>query len=314
VSAGGPGDGPGLDPVVVGVDGSASALRAVRWAARAAEARGRGLLVVHAYGGVDPSLVVEVELWRRYEQDLVHHANDVLAEAVAAATTVAPSVPVTQELVNGLAAPALLERATIDGLLVVGEQGLSGLDGALLGSVASAVAGHAAGPVVVVRGDEPTEPDAPVVVGVDGSPGGVAAIDFAVAAADAAGCPLVAVHTWWDPFVETVPEPLLARETIDNDERRLLAEQLAGRSADHPDLAVSAVVERSRPSRALLEHARGARLLVVGTRGRGGFAGLLLGSVSRAMVHRAPCPVAVVPAPGGGDRRRVEARERAAAR
>ncbi|HSK60905.1 MAG TPA: universal stress protein, partial [Actinomycetospora sp.] len=149
--------------------------------------------------------------------------------------------------------------------------------------------------------------------GVDGSPAAAAAIDFAVATADAAGCPLVAVHTWWDPFLEAVPEPLLPREAVVDEERRLLAEQLAGRSSEYPDLVVSTVVERAHPSRLLLERARGARLLVVGTRGRGGFAGLVLGSVSRAMVHRAPCPVAVVPAPGG--HRSVEgARARAAAR
>jgi nucleotide-binding universal stress UspA family protein len=299
--------------VVVGVDGSTSALRAVRWAARAAASRGRDLLVVHAYGGVDPTLVIEAEMWRRYEHELVSRAHEVVAEAVAAAREVAPSVAVTEELVVGTAAPTLLARASGDGLLVVGEQGASGLEGALVGSVASAVAGHAPGPVVVVRGDEPVEADAPVVVGVDGSAAGAAAIDFAAATADAEGRPLVAVHTWWDPFLESVPEPFLPREAAVDDERRLLAEQLAGRSAEHPDLVVSMVVERAHPSRVLLERARGARLLVVGTRGRGGFAGLVLGSVSRAMVHRAPCPVAVVPTPSA--HRPVEgARARAVAR
>lgn len=79
----------------------------------------------------------------------------------------------------------------------------------------------------------------------------------------------------------------------------MLAEQLAGGSATRPDVEVSTVVERSHLSRVLLEHARGARLLVVGTRGRGGFTAFVLGSVSRTMVHRAPCPIAVVPPPGG---------------
>ena len=102
-------------------------------------------------------------------------------------------------------------------------------------------------------------------------------------------------------------EPLLGWDAIVDDERRVVAEQLAGRSAAYPDLVVSTVVERTHPSRALLDRARGARLLVVGSRGRGGFIGLLLGSVGRAMVHRAPCPVAVVPPPGDGSRRRAEA-------
>lgn len=300
-------------PVVVGADGSESAQRAVRWAARTAASRGRGLHVVHAYGGVDPSLVADASLWRRYQQDLLDHAREIAARAVAVAHEAAPSVTVTQELVDGAAAPALLERAN-GTVLVVGEQGSGGLGGTLVGSVASSVAAHAVGPVVVVRGDEPTEPTAPVVVGVDGSPVSDAAIDFAVAAADLAGCPLVAIHTWWDPLFDPVTEPLLGWEEIVDEERRALVEQLAGRSAAHPDLAVSTVVERSHPSRALLDHARGARLLVVGSRGRGGFTGLLLGSVGRAMVHRAPCPVAVVPPPGGGPGRRAEAHVEVAAR
>jgi nucleotide-binding universal stress UspA family protein len=196
---------------------------------------------------------------------------------------------------------------------VVGEQGAGGLGGALVGSVASTVAAHATGPVVVVRGEVATAPDAPVVVGVDGSPTSAAAIDFAAATADAAGCPLVAVHTWWDSLVDTVPEAFIDLDAIADDERRLLAEQLSGRSAIHPDLEVSTVVARARPARSLLEQARGARLLVVGTRGRGGFAGLLLGSVSRAMVHRSPCPVAVVPSPGTRDRAHSDAPAHAAA-
>jgi nucleotide-binding universal stress UspA family protein len=200
--------------------------------------------------------------------------------------------------VDAPAAPALLSRAG-DGLLVVGERGAGDLGEPFAGSVASTVVVHAAGPVVVVRGDEPIDPDGPVVVGVDGSPASDAAIDFAVETADAAGCPLVAVHTWWDSFLGPDLEPLLYWGAIEADEHRVLAEQLAGRSATHPDLEVRTVVERSRPATVLLEQARGAQLLVVGSRGRGGFAGLLLGSVSRSLVNRAPCPVAVVPPPGG---------------
>ena len=300
-------------PLVVGADGSGSALRAVRWAARTAASQGRDLHVVHAYGGVDPSLVADASLWRRYQQDLLEHAREIATRAVGVAHEAAPSVTVTKEVVDGAAAPALLERAD-DSLLVVGEQGSGGLGGTLVGSVASSVAAHAVGPVVVVRGDEPTDSAAPVVVGVDGSPASDAAIDFAVAAADLASCPLVAVHTWWDPLFDPVTEPLLGWDAIVDDEKRVVAEQLAGRWAAYPDLVVSTVVERTHPSRALLDRARGARLVVVGSRGRGGFIGLLLGSVSRAMVHRAPGPVAVVPPPGGGSRRRAEAGAEVAAR
>lgn len=284
--------------VVVGADGSETALRAVRWAAREAAARGRGLRIVLAYGGVDPSLVADAAIWRRYHEDVLDRARQEAARATEAARGAVPELSVTEELVDGPAAPALLERAGED-LLVVGARGEGGLGEPFAGSVASAVVAHAAGPVVVVRGDEPTAAQAPVVVGVDGSPASTAAIDFAVEAADAARCPLIAVHTWWDALLGPELEPLLDWGAISADEHRVLAEQLAGRAATHPDVAVSTVVERSHPSQVLLEHARGARLLVVGSRGRGGFTGLLLGSVSRRMVHRAPCPVAVVPPPGG---------------
>ncbi|MDD7967906.1 universal stress protein [Actinomycetospora lemnae] len=312
-SGGGDGHGAGPGgPVVVGTDGSESSLAAVRWAARTAASTGRGLHVVLAYGAVDPTLLADASLWRRYQHEIEAQARHELARAVEAARAEAPAVAVSEELVDGPAAEALMERAG-SGLLVVGEQGADGLGGALLGSVASTVASHAEGPVVIVRGTAGPGPDAPVVVGVDGSPASDAAIDFAVAVADAEGRPLVAVHTWSDPLIETVPEAFIDLDAITEDERRVLVEQLSGRSATHPDLQVTTVVTRSRPARALLETARGARLLVVGTRGRGGFAGLLLGSVSRAVVHRAPCPVAVVPPPGVRHRPRSAERVHAAA-
>jgi nucleotide-binding universal stress UspA family protein len=289
--------GPGR-PVVVGVDGSAPAERAVRWAARTAVEQGRPLHLVLAYGGVDPSLVADAQIWRAYQQRLLDRARRDAERAVAVAHGVQPDLEVTEELVEGPAAPALLDRAG-EGLLVVGARGEANLGEPFAGSVATTVAAHAAGPVVVVRGEEPTVPEAPVVVAVDGSPASTAAIDLAVVAADVAGCPLVAVHTWWDLLVPPEMEPLLDWGAISGDEHRVLAEQLAGRCAAHPDVEVSTVVRRAHPSRVLLEQARGARLLVVGTRGRGPVTGLLLGSVSRRMVHQAPCPVAVVPPPGG---------------
>jgi nucleotide-binding universal stress UspA family protein len=295
-------------PVVVGVDGSEPSLRAVRWAARTAASQGRGLHLVLADGGVDPSLVADAAIWRAYQQDLHDRARDDVAHAVTAARAAAPDLEVTDEVVDGPAAPVLLDRAG-DGLLVVGWRGAAHRGEPFAGSVAEAVAAHATGPVVVVRGEEETSTDAPVVVGVDGSPASTAAVDFAVAAADAARCPLVAVHTWWDALLGPEMEPLLDWGAISGDEHRVLAEQLAGRSAAHPDVVITQVVERSHPSRVLLGRAQGARLLVVGTRGRGPVAGLLLGSVSRRMVHQAPCPVAVVPPPGGPRHPLVSRRE-----
>ena len=148
--------------------------------------------------------------------------------------------------------------------------------------------------MVVVRGSVPAPPEGPVVVGVDGSPTSEAAVGFAYEAAATRGVPLVAVHTWWDLMVDPTFAPLLDWDALEADEREVLAERLAGWGEKYPDVHVQRLVMHDRPARALLAQAAGAQLVVVGTRGRGGVAGLLLGSVSHALLHHAPCPVAVV--------------------
>jgi nucleotide-binding universal stress UspA family protein len=180
---------------------------------------------------------------------------------------------------------------------VIGDRGLGGVTGLLVGSVATALAAHAESPVVVVRAngiDELPDPSAPIVVGVDGSPVSEAALAFAYEAAAARGVPLVAVHTWWDVFVDPAVAPLLDWDAIASDERQVLAERLAGWSEKYPDVSVQPVILRDRPAHALVEQSRRAQLVVIGSRGRGGFTGLLLGLVSHAVLHRAPCPVAII--------------------
>ncbi len=140
----------------------------------------------------------------------------------------------------------------------------------------------------------------PVVVGVDGSPTSEAAVGFAYEAAASRRVGLVAVHTWSDTVADPELAVLLDRQVIEDGERRVLAERLAGWGEKFPDVAVERVVTCDGPAHALLGRAAGAQLVVVGSRGRGEFAGLVLGSVSNALVHRAPCPVAVVrPADAG---------------
>jgi nucleotide-binding universal stress UspA family protein len=178
-------------------------------------------------------------------------------------------------------------------LVVVGDRGLGGFTGLLLGSVAVGLAAHAASPVAVVRGAAPS-PDGQVVVGVDGSPTSEAALAAAYEAAAARRVRLVAVHTWWDFLIDTTLAPLLDWEAIEGDEHVLLAERLAGWAEKYPDVEVRRVVARDKPAHSLLQQATGAQLVVVGSRGRGGFAGLLLGSVSHSLLHHAPCPVLVV--------------------
>jgi nucleotide-binding universal stress UspA family protein len=181
-------------------------------------------------------------------------------------------------------------------LVVLGDRGLGGFAGLLIGPVAVTLAAHAACPIVVVRGPEPDRMvrSEAVVVGVDGSPTSEAAVAFAFEAAALRGVPLVAVHTWFDMVVDATMAPLIDWDVMEADEREVLAERLAGWAEKYPDVAVRRLVARDRPARALVEESGRAQLVVVGSRGRGGISGLLLGSVSQTLLHHAACPVAVV--------------------
>jgi nucleotide-binding universal stress UspA family protein len=192
----------------------------------------------------------------------------------------------------------LIERSASASLVVLGSRGLSGFTSLVVGSISVAVAAHGRCPVVVVRGADPdTAPreDGPVVVGVDGSPSSRAALDLAFEAAALRGVPLKAVHAWSDLPVTTVWELTTDWHSIQQYESEELNQWLADGRARHPDVSVEEVVVRDGAAHILLEHARTAQLIVVGSRGRGGFRGLLLGSTSQAMIHHAACPVAVVP-------------------
>ncbi len=141
-----------------------------------------------------------------------------------------------------------------------------------------------------------------VVVGVDGSAASDAALRFAAEEARAHGCLLVAVHAWSMPVV--VGSMYAPIPTIDAGELEGVAKDVLSGSLDRVlgpeakrDVAVEAVVVCGHAASSLVERAAGARELVVGSRGRGGFAGLLLGSVSQQCAHHGPCPVVIVPAP-----------------
>jgi nucleotide-binding universal stress UspA family protein len=281
------------EPVVVGVDGSDSAREAALWAAREARHRRAPLRLLHAFPWTDDRLVGHPGLGEHYRRSLEESAQRTLEAAREAVLAAAPDVAVRADLVVGPPIGTLADAAEHAQLLVLGDRGLGRIRGLLLGSVAQALAAHAACPVVVVR-DGAAGADGPVVVGVDGSPAGEAALAFAYEAAADRAVPLVAVHAWTDAVVDPIVAPLLDRELVETQERVILAERLAGWADKHPDVPVRRIVVLDRPAHALVEAARGAQLLVVGSRGRGSAVGLLLGSVGHAVLHRAPCPVAVV--------------------
>lgn len=289
-----------MKPIVVAVDGSESALRAVRWAAREAAQRERQLRIVHTYEWPMPHYGPLMSELDNLNEIVRNGAATVIRAAVAAAGEAAPGLPVVSETLRGRVVPVLRTVSEQASLLVLGSRGLGGFTGLLAGSAAVALAAHGHCPVAVVRGGDP-DPQAPVVVGVDGSPASSAAVEFAFEEASARGCGLVAVHVWTDAAFPYAPEPGV---TVGLDWAPLveaahetLAERLTGWPEKYPEVHVQRVVKHDRPAHALLEAAEDAQLVVVGSRGRGGFTGLTLGSVSQAMIHHAPCPV-VIARPG----------------
>lgn len=281
--------------VVVGVDGSQAGLEAARWAGGEAERRDADLLVVHAYdmaglyrdAAVAP-LLDDVETTIRTEVD------DVLERARAAAAQAAPEIAIETRWARGAPAPVLVEESGEALLVAIGATGRGTL-GTVLGSVTLAVASHAACPVVVVRGE--IDATGPVVVGVDGGPLSDTALAHAFAAASRHGAPLLAVHVWSDTDAQRAQLVTPASspwESVRDAEERVLAERLAGWSQRYPDVAVERRIGQADPARALVEASAGARTVLVATRGRGGFAGLLLGSTGLSLVQHAPVPVTLV--------------------
>ncbi|MEV4766961.1 universal stress protein [Micromonospora chokoriensis] len=282
-------------PVVVGVDGSPSSLVAAEQAARAAHLRSRPLHLVHGF--LHP-LGYGVPL-NPYDLGVPAPSEDAQKMLERTATELAdrwPGLVVEVRQVAGGPGITMIEESRRADLVVVGSRGLGGFAGLLLGSVGSQVAAHAHCPVLVVRPDEqPIPVDAPVLVGVDGSESSRLAAGYAADEAALRDVPVVLVHVGPPTEGRTVPEEVEeSQAAYQADAVRLLADASAAVRAEHPDLVV-----REHPVRAagaaqgLIEASGNASLLVVGTRGRAGFTGMLLGSVSQAAIQHAHCPVLV---------------------
>ncbi len=280
--------------VVVGVDGSSTSDLALGWAIEEAARRKRPLHIIHAFSYGYPM----TDLGMGYAiNGLRQLADSIRKDAVTRAHRTNPGLVITWGEPACRPAPALVDASETADTVVVGARGMSAARGAFMGSVSVQVAAHARCPVVIVHDTPTPEAESPVVVGVDGSEVSSSTIAYAYEQASSRGVGLTVVHAWWLDHIEDAGASAIW--TVDwqafaEEEKTLVAESLAGWQEKYPDVAVRRHSVRGLPVEALIRQSQNACLVVVGTRGRGGFGGLLLGSVSQGVMHRAKCPVAIV--------------------
>lgn len=258
--------------VVIGIDGRPDCENAIRWGAAEAAARGAELHLVHAFVWAEfrvplgPSDVAP---------GLRAQADGIVADAVELARRYEPGVRVSGRRVDGFPSAVLLAESRTADLIVIGSRVSGRLLGLIVSSAGLELSTHALCPVVVVRPGDDALSGSRVVIGYDGSPAADAAVEFGLDHARRHGLPARIVT-------------VLDDEDDDHD-------VLAAIRTHAPAHEAEIVEVEGNPSELLLEWSADAQLLVVGSRGRGGFAGLLLGSVSQTMLHQSPCPVAVIP-------------------
>ncbi|MEE3066794.1 MAG: universal stress protein [Actinomycetota bacterium] len=282
--------------ILVCVDGSEASDVAVAWATREAGMRGTAITLMHAVAPIVVGFPVgqlydEMPGWQK---EAGQHVIDQAQKTVSASLGKFEAPEIRTEMVYSNVAPALIEASKDARMIVAGSQGLGALGRLLLGSITTSLVHHAHCPVAVIHsdGDAAPDPTAPVLVGVDGSPASEAATALAFDEASRRGVGLVALHAWSDVGVF----PMLGMDWRDSEANgeEILAERLAGWQEQYPDVHVKRVLCCDLPSRWLLEESKHAQLVVVGSHGRGGFAGMLLGSVSSHVAQSATVPVIVV--------------------
>lgn len=287
--------------IIVGADGSEPSFQALRWAVHEArrhhaEVQVVSCYLVPGYAGFDGTAIypssVDVDT-------LQETAAEVVDRAAELAATIDPTLVVDRATPMSSPVVGITDVAMLGDEIVVGATGHSGLVAGLLGSVAAGVTHRAHVPVVVVPSKSSMEfgdSMKKIVVGVDGSPESLLALDWAYNAALLSGAELTVVHAWLYPYPVSDSSPREVRRPMETDAENELQsslDSLGSRLTDgsvvvHRELREDSAVD------ALLKEGDGADLLVVGSRGRGGFRARLLGSVSRTLVQHASCPVAVI--------------------
>lgn len=284
-------DNPGI---LVAVDGSPGSDAAVSWAAAEAVRRAVPVTllsitapVISTWSSATPDVDIADA-----QQDSARSVLE-LAEQIFTAAVGGPHGPgVHTETRPSPVVGALAEASRSALLLVVGNRGTGGHNRLPLGSVAAGLLHHARCPVVVVHPEDSVDSGAPIVLGVDGSTSSDAATRLAFEEAALRGAALVAVHAWSD--VGLLPMYTMDWQIYEEQAREALTQRLADWQRDFPDVRVDVRLVRDRPAHWLTEESRSAQLVVVGSRGRGGFAGLLLGSVASTVAQLSQAPVIVV--------------------
>jgi nucleotide-binding universal stress UspA family protein len=288
--------------MVVGVDGSAGATQALRWA----------LALTDRFGPLTPVVAWHQPWWAvpatlpggwigPSTAELETMARDRVTPSL---DEVSPELSRALMVHEGPAGPGLVELGRTAALIVVGSRGRGAVADAVLGSTSSHVVRHATVPVAVVPEHATVGDVSRVVVGIDGSPHSVAALAWATVNAPA-GATIEAVHAW-SYHLATYPEALtLSVELYEDEAQSTLDRTLAAAAEtaarmlgpDRPPHPVEARLEYGDPRNVLRRAGEDADLLVVGARGHQGVAHLLVGSVTTSLVHQPVSTVAVVPAP-----------------
>jgi nucleotide-binding universal stress UspA family protein len=290
--------------VVVAVDGSEHAARAVQWAVEQAGFENRPLVVVNAVGEVDVLGAAWADVARHYPNgpsDLLRGPRAIVDDAVELARSLRSDLTFVALPVTGDPRQVLVDLSSRAHLIVMGSRGRGTFRSMLLGSVSASVSKHAECPVIVCRPPSTGPLTHGVVVGADGTPESLMVIEFAFQQAAWRRLPLTVVHCFWDVAaagaeVEELPRGEESPES-QADLRLLLSESIAGLSEKYPDVEVTLRLTHGLVDEGLAAITEGAALVVVGRHPRQGLSRVLSVALATAVVERAQCPVAVVPEP-----------------
>ena len=283
--------------IVVGVDGSESSSRALKWAVEQAAAEHRPLTLVHTINAVTPAFIDAAIVDAKNAQSVLEAAGQ--AELDHARTLVdraSPGLDIHQ--VFDLVDPreGLLQLSKDAAMIVVGSRGRGPLRSLLLGSVSVALVRHAHCPLVVIRPEHVGDVRHGIMVGLDTTQDSQPVLEFAFRQASLRGLPLTIQHSRWDIQAGTMGAQVVTDEMTDTERERLgLSEAMAGMTEKYPDVQVTSRLSQGRPEQVLTNASEKMDLVVVGAHHRGRFHRALSGSVSTAVVEHARRAVAVIP-------------------